>query len=93
MSDPLTLADKAPVGHVPLADPDFMTASCSGPDPLPADVILRLRLPCRMSQLTSILEACEQIANLSGKEARMMPRANYIEIFLCPRLQQPKTRK
>lgn len=74
------LADRAPVGPVPLADPDFMMAQ-TGPPPLPADVILRIRQPCPMGPLGKILRLADSIAAIEGCKAFLRPRANYIEIF------------
>lgn len=74
------LADRAPLGPVPLADPDFMMAQ-TGPPPLPADVILRIRQPCPMGPLGKILCLADSIAALEGRKAFVRPCANYIEIF------------
>lgn len=82
--DLATLADQAPVGHVPLADPDFMLLAQPGPDKLPEDVILRLSAPVPLACFTAILNEACKIAKLAGREARMLSRANYIEVFTVP---------
>lgn len=82
MSNPTLaeLADRAPVGPVPLADPDFMMAQ-TGPPPLPADVLLRIRQGCPMNPFGKILRLADSIAKIEGRKAYLRATASYIEIF------------